>query len=93
MHFANLSSLAKKMWGGVLVCLCVILLASCENFLKGRQTADELQQIIEYNNAPGCTILLKSDSSTGTFLAGDSKEFKIGYEEEICQGVFQHLSA
>ena len=82
-HCANLRSLAKKMWGGVLLCLCVILLASCENFLKGRQTADELQQIIEYNNAPGCTILLKSDSSTGTFLSGDSKEFKIGYEEEI----------
>ena len=60
-----------------------LIFSSCENFLKGNDTANDLQKILEYNNAPGCTILLKSDAATGTFLAGDSKEFKVGYAEEI----------
>ena len=60
-----------------------LIFSSCENFLKGNDTANDLQKILEYNNAPGCTILLKSDAATGTFLAGDSKEFKVGYQEDI----------
>ncbi len=56
---------------------------SCENFLQGANTAKELDKLISYANAPASSVLLKADESQGTFIAGDSKEFKVGYETEI----------
>jgi hypothetical protein len=56
---------------------------SCENFMKGEESARELERLISLANAPSSTVLFKSDSSMGTFLSGSSKELKIGYETEI----------
>jgi hypothetical protein len=56
---------------------------SCENFLKGAETAKELEKNISYANAPTSSVILKSDESQGTFIAGDSIEFKVGYETEF----------
>ena len=83
MHFANLRSLAKKMWGGVLLCLCVILLASCENFLHGVNVKNELDEIIAYANAKECSIFLYTDPAYGSFLSGGEKKCKVGYSTEI----------
>lgn len=56
---------------------------SCENFMKGEESARELERLISLANAPSSTVLFKSDSSMGTFLSGSSKELKIGNETEI----------
>ena len=66
MHFANLRSLAKKMLGGVLLCLCVILLASCENFMNGAETRNALQKLIEEANAPAVDVYLITDNRFGS---------------------------
>ncbi len=63
--------------------LTFVSFISCENFLNGAETAKELNKLVSYANAPVCSVLLKSDESMGTFIAGDSKEFKVGYETEI----------
>lgn len=56
---------------------------SCENFMDNADVVKEIKDSIAYANAPSCNVLLKSDESMGTFIAGDSKEFKIGYDTEI----------
>ena len=66
--------------------LCISILftfVSCKNFLNGQGVAENIKQTIEYTKAPACSVLLKCDSWQGTFIAGDSKEFKVGYETEI----------
>ena len=63
--------------------LLSIILCSCENFLQGADTKQKLERVVSYANAPGCTVALRSDESMGTFVAGDSKEFKVGVDEDI----------
>ncbi|MBR3646488.1 MAG: hypothetical protein IKN54_08710 [Lachnospiraceae bacterium] len=63
--------------------LLSIILSSCENFLQGADTKQKLERVVNYANAPGCTVALRSDESMGTFVAGDSKEFKVGVDEDI----------
>lgn len=61
-----------------LAIFCIVL-ASCENFLNGEQTKNEILDAIAYNNAPSCTIILDDSDGTGTFLAGSEKSCKVGY--------------
>ncbi len=82
-HCANLRSLAKKMWGGVLLCLSLSLLASCENFLNGSETKQQLDEAIAYANAKECTIFIKTNPDYGTFLSEGEKKCKVGYNTEI----------
>ncbi len=82
MNKKHLSSLLKN-FGAVLCFYLLFSLISCDNFLKANDVASEIKAHIEYANAPSSTVLLKSDESMGTFIAGDSKEFKIGYDTEI----------
>ena len=63
--------------------LMLFTFISCDNFLKAGEVADEINEQINYANAPACSVLLKCEESQGTFIAGDSKEFKVGYETEI----------
>ena len=82
-HCANLRLLAKKMWGGVLLCLSLSLLASCENFLNGAETKQQLDEAIAYANAKECTIFIKTNPDYGTFLSEGEKKCKVGYSTEI----------
>ena len=78
-----LQSLYKSFFAVVLVCFTAATLISCENFLKGSNTPQQLERLVSYANAPGCTVLLKSDEAMGSFMAGDSMELKVGYETEL----------
>ncbi len=78
-----LQSLYKSFFAAVLVCFTAATLISCENFLKGSNTPQQLERLVSYANAPGCTVLLKSDEAMGSFMAGDSTELKVGYETEF----------
>ena len=79
----NKSTLLSKILILTLFCGIIISLASCENFLNAKDVANDIKKSIDYANAPACSVLLKCDESQGTFIAGDSKELKVGYETEI----------
>ena len=59
------------------------LFTSCDNFLDAQNTAQEIRDIIDYNNTPSCTVLFRADEGTGTFLTSNEKSFKIGYESQV----------
>ncbi len=61
----------------------VSLLLSCQNFLSGQNTKQELIDAINYNNAPSCPLLFKADDGTGTFLTGTEKICKAGYSIDV----------
>ena len=48
-----------------LILCTVFLLTSCQNFLKGADVKNELERIIEYNNAPSYTIRVDSEKNRG----------------------------
>ena len=54
----------KTIQGWALFCI-VIMLASCQNFMKGQEIKDEINRIIDYNNAPSYTITIDSDENRG----------------------------
>ena len=58
-------------------------LTSCENFLDGNNVKDEIIKEIEYNNAPECTVLLKTQAEMGEFYPEGEKKFKLGYDSEV----------
>ena len=65
---------------------CTILLlalTSCENFLKGGDFKDELEKAIDYSNAKSCTLVISSDSTTGTFLSSGERSCKLGYTVDL----------
>ena len=66
--------------GGLVVS---IALTSCENFLDGNNVKDEIIKEIEYNNAPECTVLLKTQAEIGEFYPEGEKKFKVGYASEV----------
>ena len=68
---------------GILLFLPLFLFVSCENFLNGEQTKNEILDAIAYNNAPSCTIILDDSDGTGTFLAGSEKSCKVGYTIDV----------
>ena len=58
------------------------MFTSCENFLDAKDAAQEIRDIIDYNNTPSCTVLFKADEGTGTFLTSNEKSCKIGYDSQ-----------
>ena len=59
------------------------LFISCENFLKGGEVAQEIKDVIAYNNAPSSTLVLNAPEGTGRFLSGTEKSCKLGYTIDI----------
>ena len=49
------------------VLFCVVF-ASCENFLKGQETRDEIKRVIAYSNADSYTIRVEAAKGSGTIL-------------------------
>ena len=66
---------------GVLIALYSLI--SCDNFLKGADIKKEIEETIAYNNAQGCTIVFRADSSMGEFLGSIERTCKVNYEEEV----------
>ncbi len=67
-------------WG--FLCL-VLLFISCENFLTGKDVAQELNEVIAYSNAPSSRLVLNAPEGTGSFLSGSEKNCKVGYTIEV----------
>ena len=64
--------------------LLVLALTSCENFLGGAGFKTQIENTVAYNNAPSCTVLIKSESADqGAFLIDGEKTLKVGYDFEL----------
>ncbi len=55
---------------GALFCLCVLLFASCDNFLKGSNIRQDLAEAIEIANTQPTTFFVLIDEGSGTASAG-----------------------
>ncbi len=58
-----MTTTSKKITFTIIISFILILLASCENFLKGAGVREDLQKKIEYANAPKVTIKMRVDNS------------------------------
>ena len=52
--------------GGVFVCIAVLLLTSCENFLKATQVKEEIEEAIEIANSSPILYHIIADKDSGT---------------------------
>lgn len=76
-------STPKKLKINFLIILSCFIITSCSNFLSGKNVAEDMRQIIAYNNAPECNVLFKSDTQYGSFLTGETLILKVGFETQI----------
>ncbi len=63
MHFSVVSF--PVCWGGVFVC---IVLTGCENFLSGGRIKEQIEEQIDYANAPSYEIRMECDDGYGSFV-------------------------
>ena len=61
----------------------VLLLSGCENFLKGSDTKQRLDEKVAYANAQSCTVYIHANDREGNFLSSGEKVFKVGFAEEL----------
>ena len=66
-----------------ILCFVSLMLASCENFLNGKDTKDQLVDTIAYNNAPSNTLIFRTTNDEGDFLTGNEKACKVGYTVDV----------
>ncbi len=78
--FVKLITFISVLWGGVLLC---IVNTSCENFLKGENVRNEIEQAIAYNNAPERRVLVSAEEGTGSTLPYGNYSAKEGYPFEV----------
>ena len=52
--------------GGVIFCIVMFLFASCENFLKSGDIANEIKEAIEIANSNPVSIFITPDENSGT---------------------------
>lgn len=75
--------LLRKLDLFVLFAVCLVL-GSCKNFLNGFDFIEELENAIEYTNAPTFTVLIASTDGSGSFLTGNGeKNLKVGDSVEV----------
>ena len=74
------SRIRSFIMGGLLFCFA---LTSCENFMKGQDIRQEIEESIAYNNAQKCTIVFRADIKYGEFLGSQERVFRVGYESEV----------
>lgn len=81
MHTSFKKLLAKStiLRGGVFCIVLSLFLTSCDNFLKAADIKDEIEKVIEYNNAQLVNVLIHSEERIGSFLLEGEKEFKINH--------------
>ena len=69
--------------GGALLCVASLLFSSCENFLNGTDTRDEIIDTIAYNNAKEITVLVQPEEGTGSTVPSGNFKAKQGYDFEV----------
>lgn len=74
------SRIRSFIMGGLLFCFA---LTSCENFMKGQDIRQEIEDTIAYNNAQECTVVFRSDIKYGEFLGSQERSFRVGYDSEV----------
>lgn len=67
-HIFNRS--LARVGGGLVFCIAVNLLFSCNNFLDGSEFKEQLEKDIAYANAPSYEIRIECDEGTGTITTG-----------------------
>ena len=60
-----------------------LLFSGCENFLKGSDVKQRLDEKVAYANAKSCTVYIHANDREGTFLSSGEKVFKVGFAEEL----------
>lgn len=65
--------------GGAFLCIAVLSLVSCENFLKGADIRSQLEQAVEVANSNPVTIFVTPDENTGTAVP-NQVQVKKSYE-------------
>ena len=58
-------------------------LVSCQNFLKGADIKNELEERIAYANAKECKVFIDKETEMGSFLSNSEITFKIGFNKEL----------
>lgn len=58
----------NKKVSGILLCAAALLLVSCKNFLKGQETAEQIQAAINYANSDFTLIKVQPQKGTGTVV-------------------------
>lgn len=83
MKSSFFKSLNKKtiLGGGILCIVFSLLFASCDSFLKADDIRDEIEKVIDYNNAQKVPVLIRADEGTGSFLVEGEKEFTVNFTE------------
>ena len=80
-QFANLK--AHSLFIATLFFCSGLLFSGCENFLKGSDTKQRLDEKVAYANAQSCTVYIHANDREGTFLSSGEKVFKVGFAEEL----------
>lgn len=81
----HLSKSIKSILGGAFFCLEALMFVSCDNFMKGADTKEQLDKIIEYNNAQFYTIRVNADKGCGVVKspAGGVAQKKVSDSFEV----------
>ena len=67
--------------GGALICIAV--LTSCENFLRGGEIKKEIEDAIAYNNAKEISVLIQPEEGTGSTVPSGNHKAKKGYNFDV----------
>ena len=79
MNSSFFKSLKHLILGCILCLTFTVLFTSCENFLKASEIREEIEKVIDYNNAQLVNVLIHSEERIGSFLVEGEKEFKINH--------------
>ena len=63
--------------------ICIVLFASCENFLTGGAVKTEIEDKIAYNNAKEISVLIKPEEGTGSTVPSGNHIAKKGYNFDV----------
>lgn len=85
MNSSFFKSLKTIMLGCILCATFAMIFTSCENFLKASEIREEIEKVIDYNNAQKVPVLIRADEGTGSFLVEGEKEFTVNFTEAELQ--------
>ena len=63
--------------------ICIAVLTSCENFLRGGEIKQEIEDAIAYNNAKEISVLIQPEEGTGSTVPSGNHKAKKGYNFEV----------
>ena len=85
MKSSFFKSLKTIMLGCILCVTFAMIFTSCDNFLKASEIREEIEKVIDYNNAQKVPVLIRAIDGTGSFLVDGEKYFTVNYSVEELQ--------